>query len=77
VLDGLMPKKDGFSVSREAKDLDPQAYQPKVILMTAVYKKYQYQIESKKKHGVDEYLVKPFDISILINHVHKFVERRK
>lgn len=73
ILDGLMPKKDGFTLSKDAKSLDPETYEPKVILMTAVYKKLHYQSEAKLKFGVDEYMVKPFEIEDLLTNVHKLL----
>jgi CheY-like chemotaxis protein len=67
VLDGLMPKVGGFEVCKQAKTLDP-AYQPKVVIVTAIYKKKSYQYEAKSI-GVDEYLTKPFQVEELLERV--------
>jgi CheY-like chemotaxis protein len=67
VLDGLMPKVGGFDVCKQAKTLDP-AYHPKVVIVTAIYKKKSYQYEAKGL-GVDEYLTKPFQVEELLERV--------
>lgn len=72
VLDGLMPKVGGLEVCKAAKALDP-AYQPKVILVTAVYKRATYRYEAAKS-GVDQYLTKPFQIEELLQHVARFAD---
>lgn len=74
ILDGLMPKKDGFTISHDAKTYDPDSYKPKVILMTAVYKKQHYQSEAQKKYGVDVYMIKPFDVSTMLENVNKLLK---
>jgi Response regulator containing CheY-like receiver, AAA-type ATPase, and DNA-binding domains len=67
VLDGLMPKVGGLDVCQQSKALDP-SYHPKVILVTAVYKRATYRYEAAKA-GVDQYLTKPFQIEELLQHV--------
>ena len=73
ILDGLMPIRDGFNLAREAKDYDPLRYRPKIILMTAVYKKLHYETEARQKFGVDVYLLKPFEMPVLLDHVRKLL----
>ena len=58
LLDGLLPEMHGFEVARFIRGIDP-AYQPRIVLVTAVYKHSRYQTEAKLRYGVDQYLVKP------------------
>ena len=49
------------------------SYHPKIILMTAVYKKTSYKYEARS-YGVDEYVTKPFEIDDLLHHVARLAE---
>lgn len=74
ILDGLMPKLHGFEVSKQVKALGPglgTAYNPKVVIMTAVYKSEVYKIEAWKDFKVDDYIYKPFDVDDLVKRVKK------
>jgi CheY-like chemotaxis protein len=58
LLDGLLPGMHGFEVARIIRAIDP-AYQPRIVLITAIYKNIRYENEAKLKFGVDAYLIKP------------------
>lgn len=58
ILDGLMPDMHGFEVARFIRAMDSE-YQPRIILMTAIYKNNHYQNEAKLRYGIDRYLIKP------------------
>lgn len=66
LLDVLMPGKNGFQVCRQLK-ADPATRDIKIILVSS---KCQ---ESDRfwglKQGADEYLAKPFNDEILLNHI--------
>lgn len=57
-LDGLMPELTGFEVARLIRNL-PGEYKPRIVMLTAVYKKLQYRNDAKLRYGIDGYLHKP------------------
>jgi CheY-like chemotaxis protein len=57
-LDGLMPEMTGFEASRFIRNLSA-GYNPRIVMLTAVYKKPGYRNDAKVRYGVDGYLVKP------------------
>ena len=57
-LDGLMPEMSGFEAARFIRNLSP-GYKPRIVMLTAVYKRMAYREDAKKNYGVDGYLVKP------------------
>lgn len=60
LLDGLLPQMHGFEVARMINALDG-GYQPRIVIMTAIYKHIRYRNEAKLKYGITDYLVKPID----------------
>ncbi len=64
LLDGLLPQMHGFEVARMINALDG-GYQPRIVLMTAIYKHIRYRNEAKLKYGILDYLVKPVDLDEL------------
>ena len=56
LVDGLLPKMHGFLVCKAIKELKNP---PKVIVLTAVYRKITYRWEVKSQYGADELLIKP------------------
>lgn len=59
LLDGLLPEMHGFEIARFARGLSAD-YRPRVVLITAIYKRERYEKEAKQ-FGVDAYLTKPVD----------------
>jgi CheY-like chemotaxis protein len=57
-LDGLMPEMTGFEAARFIRKLSG-GYNPRIVMLTAVYKKAGYRNDAKLRYGVDGYLVKP------------------
>jgi len=57
-LDGLMPEMHGFEVARVIRRLD-EAYVPRIVMLTGIYKTLNYRNEAKLRYGIDGYLTKP------------------
>jgi DNA-binding response OmpR family regulator len=64
LLDGLLPQMHGFEVARMINGL-ALGYQPRIVIMTAIYKHIRYRNEAKLKYGILDYLVKPIDLNEL------------
>jgi len=70
ILDALMPQLSGFEVITKLREKAPQ-YRPKIFVVTAVYKSYRWESETKSVYQVDEYLEKPLEPETLIKAVHR------
>lgn len=70
ITDVMMPKKDGFSLAEEVRELDKQI---PILFMTALddmpSRKRGYRI------GIDDYVVKPFDTEVLLLRVGALLRR--
>lgn len=64
VVDGLLPKMHGFELARLVRAIDAR-YQPRIVMLTAIYKNVRYRNDAKLKYGIDAYLVKPVTKEIL------------
>lgn len=74
ISDVMMPKKDGFEVTKLLKQ-NPKTSHIPIILLTA--KATQQNKLIGLKHGADAYLMKPFDKDELMIRLEKLVELRK
>jgi len=72
VLDVMMPKKDGFSVAREIRQVD--AYIP-IIFLTS--KSQAADVVEGFGAGGNDYLKKPFSMEELIVRINHLVDRKK
>lgn len=73
VLDVMMPKKDGFSLAREIREVDKQI---PIVFLTA--KSMKEDTIEGLKIGADDYLTKPFSMEELllrINAINKRVNK--
>ena len=71
VLDIIMPHLDGLGVLEMLNSTDSEAVRPKVIVLSAVG---QDKITQKAINlGADYYIVKPFDLKILIQRMRELV----
>jgi signal transduction histidine kinase/ligand-binding sensor domain-containing protein/DNA-binding NarL/FixJ family response regulator len=74
VSDVMMPEKNGFELCRQVKSTWETSHIP-VILLTALTDK------AKQLHGLglgaDDYLTKPFDISLLIQKIRTIIRNRE
>ena len=61
VTDAMLPKLHGFELSRMIKEESGQ--KARIMILTAVYKKYKYKAKIQDEYNVDEYLDKPFQIA--------------
>jgi CheY-like chemotaxis protein len=64
LLDGLMPEMHGFEVARFLRHISTD-YNPRIVMLTGIYKSLRYQNDAKLKFGVDRYLLKPVSSPML------------
>jgi DNA-binding response OmpR family regulator len=72
VLDVMLPGKDGFSVARELRTA--QNYIP-LLMLTA--RSRPEDVLKGFESGADDYLPKPFDLSILLARIESLLRRKK
>ena len=68
LIDGLMPKMHGFLACKKIKEFKTP---PKVIILTAIYKKPSYRREVQNTYSADDLLVKPFTAAELLACIQK------
>jgi DNA-binding response OmpR family regulator len=72
VLDVMLPGKDGFTVARELRDAGQ--YTP-ILMLTA--RGRPEDVLSGFEAGADDYLPKPFELSILLARLNGLLRRRR
>ena len=72
VLDVMMPRKDGFTLAKEIKKVNPDQA---IIFLTA--KSLKDDVMQGYKVGADDYLTKPFDSDVLLAKIHAIISRNK
>jgi len=70
ILDVMMPKKDGFTLGKEIKELKND--QP-IIFLTA--KNMREDVLAGYKIGADDYILKPFDSEVLLYKIRAVLQR--
>lgn len=70
ILDVMMPKKDGFTLGKEIKEL--RSEQP-IIFLTA--KNMREDVLEGYKIGADDYVTKPFDSEVLLYKIRAVLQR--
>ena len=70
ILDVMMPKKDGFTLGKEIKEL--KSDQP-IIFLTA--KNMREDVLNGYKIGADDYILKPFDSEVLLYKIKAVLQR--
>jgi DNA-binding response OmpR family regulator len=68
----MLPRLHGFELCARIKE--ESDYTAKVMILTAVYKKYKYKGKVQAEYHVDEYLDKPFQITEFLEVFHKMAE---
>ncbi len=69
LIDVMLPRKNGFEVCFELRRSEHGKQTP-VILMSAVYTDGEHARRHGSDVGASAYLVKPFALSTLLEHVH-------
>ncbi|GBE15715.1 alkaline phosphatase synthesis transcriptional regulatory protein PhoP [bacterium BMS3Abin14] len=72
VSDAMLPKLHGFELCKRIKEEAGES--TRVMILTAVYKKYKYKGKVEKEYGVDEYLDKPFQITEFIDTLYRMAK---
>jgi two-component system sensor histidine kinase/response regulator len=70
LLDYMMPDKDGIQVLREIRQT-PGLEDIPVIMLTAIGK--NEIIQNALKLNISDYLLKPFDLKVLLSRIQKFI----
>ena len=71
ILDVMMPEKDGFTLAREIKKLNPEV---PLIFLTA--KAMKEDMLEGFKIGADDYITKPFDSEVLLYKIKAVLNRK-
>jgi two-component system alkaline phosphatase synthesis response regulator PhoP len=74
VLDIMLPKLDGFQVSRMLK-FDDHYHDIPIIMLTA--KTQDRDVETGMSTGADEYVKKPFDAKTLMDLIRAKLDQRR
>jgi DNA-binding response OmpR family regulator len=72
ILDVMMPRKDGFTLAKEIKKVDPDQA---IIFLTA--KSLKDDVMQGYKVGADDYLTKPFDSDVMLAKIKAIIARNK
>jgi DNA-binding response OmpR family regulator len=72
VLDVMMPRKDGFTLAKEIKNINADQA---IIFLTA--KSLKEDMMQGYKVGADDYLTKPFDSDVLLAKIKAIISRNK
>jgi two-component system OmpR family response regulator len=72
ILDIMMPRKDGFTLSAEIRSLNEQV---PIIFLTA--RTMKEDMVRAYKNGADDYIVKPFDSELLLLKVNAILQRQR
>jgi len=70
VLDVMMPKKDGFTLGKEIKEINPSM---PILFLTA--KNLRDDVLNGYKIGADDYITKPFDSEVLMYKLKAIIQR--
>lgn len=72
ILDVMMPQKDGFTLAKEIKTINPN-----VPLLFLTAKKMKEDVVNGYKLGAEDYITKPFDTEILLYKLQIILNRHK
>ena len=72
VSDAMLPKLHGFELCARIKE--ESDFTAKVMILTAVYKKFKYKGKVQAEYHVDEYLDKPFQITEFLDVFRRMAE---
>lgn len=72
ILDLMLPKVDGFEVCRKLK-FDDKFKNTPIIILSALDQ--QVDKEKAMQSGADEYLVKPFNLDLLLKKINSLITK--
>jgi len=70
-IDAMMPKKDGYQVSKEVREDPMLKRQPYIIMLTA--RGQEADRERAAEVGIDEFMTKPFSPSKVVARVREIL----
>lgn len=71
ILDVMMPKKDGFTLAKEIKEMNPSV---PIVFLTA--RDMREDVLNGYKIGADDYITKPFDSELLLYKIKAIIQRK-
>lgn len=71
ILDVMMPKKDGFTLAKEIKEIQSQI---PIVFLTA--RDMREDVLNGYKIGADDYITKPFDSELLLCKIKAIIHRK-
>lgn len=72
LLDVMMPKKDGFTLAQDIRQINPDV---PLVFLTA--KTMNEDVLEGFKNGADDYLTKPFSMEVLLSRIEAILRRVK
>lgn len=72
ILDVMMPKKDGFTLAKDIRQINPDI---PIIFLTA--KTMKEDVLKGYQAGADDYLNKPFDSEVLLYKIKAIIQRKE
>ncbi|MCH8546820.1 MAG: response regulator transcription factor [Cryomorphaceae bacterium] len=72
ILDVMMPRKDGISLAKQIKEINPNM---PIIFLTA--KSLKEDMIKGYEAGADDYIIKPFDSEVLELKIQAIINRQK
>ena len=73
LLDAMLPEIHGFTICRNIKDSDKYRNIP-IIIITAVYTGWRFQLDVKEQYGADEVIEKPFKIATVLEKIKQLLD---
>lgn len=70
LLDVMMPKKDGFTLAKEIREINPKI---PILFLTA--KSMEEDVKEGFKSGADDYITKPFSMEVLLMRIEAVLRR--
>ena len=73
LLDAMLPEIHGFTICKTIKESAKYREIP-VIIITAVYTGWRFQLDVKEQYGADEVIEKPFKINHVVDKVKELLD---
>jgi DNA-binding response OmpR family regulator len=68
LCDALVPRVNGFDACNEMRNTTNGGLVP-IVMMSAFYRSHRQAIDYAPDLDVDDFLVKPFELDVLLDHV--------